>query len=102
MVFEGRHKIEPLEFRDRITKGSNAGQDDLVRSRQVARVRGDLGSNAQMLKRLLDAPQISHPVVDDVQHSVALWGPQLSRHSSHGAGSQHARILTISVTSSAA
>ena len=80
------HEIEPFEFGDRVAKCAHTRQHHAVGICQIARVVRNYGLKAQLLERLLDAPQIAHSVVDDVQHGWRVFRRQLSVNSSNPRG----------------
>src|SRR5262249_35644518 len=67
---DGFDEVLPAELGDRVSKGANPGQYDLVAILQIAGARADLGRNRKFLERFLNAPQVPHAVVDDLNHSA--------------------------------
>ena len=53
------------ELGDGVPERPDPGQHHLVGGRHPVRVRGYLGRRPDRLERLLDAPQVGHPVIDD-------------------------------------
>ena len=62
-------------------EGADAGQDDAVGVTGPVGVGGDPGRGADVLERLLDRPQVSHPVVEDRDpgHRLSLTEGPLGR-----------------------
>ena len=61
-----------------VGEGPDAGQDHLVGAADRVRVGRDLGGVPDRLDRLLDAPEVAHPVVDDGDHGFSRLSPFLA------------------------
>ena len=68
-LLEGVAQPGPAQLGDGVGEGPDAGQDHLRGRADAVRVAADLGRVADGLDRLLDAPEVAHPVVDDDDHA---------------------------------
>ena len=65
-MFDKRgHHAGFVQARNGITKGSNSGQNELVRFRDLVGIAADDGAVTYLLQRFLDAAKVSHAVIDN-------------------------------------